>query len=531
MRLALVFPPPMPPTSPPCGIAYLKPYINSSQTFDLNILYHETVLKMLNAGSLSVNADVAGQVLEPDNMKAAVDLFKDRKAFYDIEEYNKYCAIFLAYFRKIDSFFREECMKYFFEDSAGDELLALFHQLSQPVTDFSPDVVGFSQLTMFQREFILGLAKYLKAEDISIIVGGASLSQNPETYLSVIGVRNEVDLSTVFDAAFYGEGEAALKAYLEGESLEGISNLVYRKGGRIIKNEESGIRTLDVLPTPDFSGFPLDKYCVPYPVVPLLTSRGCYWGRCTFCIHHKSYYAYRVRAPPLVIKDIKSLYSKGIRYFQFVDEMIHPRRFRELGEAIVQDQLHIRYCADAKPTRDFSEELLKKIYESGARVLMWGVESGVQRILDLIDKGTVVADVENVLRNSHNAGIWNMIFMIIGYPTQTLPEVEEDISFLLRNEPYISTYTRSLFQLEEGSRMHERQDAFGIQQVERSRDPFSAVCQYTTREGVSRSQAESIYVAQAQEWMGISKVSPYFGKLRDHMLLYADHLSENPLEE
>jgi anaerobic magnesium-protoporphyrin IX monomethyl ester cyclase len=531
MRLALVFPPPMPPTSPPCGIAYLKPYINSSQTFDLNILYHETVLKMLGSGSLSVNADIAGHVLEPDNMKAAVDFFKDRKAFYDTEEYNKYCAIFLAYFRKIDSFFREECMKYLFEDSAGDELLALFHQLSQPIIDFSPDVVGFSQLVMFQREFILGLAKYLKAEDIPIIVGGASLSQNPEAYLSVIGVGNEVDLSTLFDAAFYGEGEASLKAYLEGEPLEGISNLVYRKGDRIIRNEESGIETLDALPTPDFSGFPLDKYYAPYPVIPLLTSRGCYWGRCTFCIHHTSYYAYRVRAPELVVKDVKSLYNKGIRYFQFVDEMIHPRRFRELGEAISQNQLHIRYYADAKPARDFTEALLKRMYESGARVLMWGVESGVQRILDLIDKGTHVTDVENVLRNSHNAGIWNMIFMIIGYPTQTLPEVEEDISFLLRNEPYISTYTRSLFQLEKGSRMHEQPDAFGIQQVERSRDPFSAVCQYTTREGVSRSQAESIYVGRAQEWMGISKVSAYFGKFRDHMLLYADHLSENPLEK
>ena len=530
MRLALIFPPSMPPTSPPCGIAYLKAYVGSCKSFDLNLHYHELAVKMLKEEKLPVEADIRGYVLEPDQLMEAVHVLKGkRKTFYNQNEYNRNISIIGTYFSKIDSYIREECMRYLFEDSASDEALQFFDELLSPITDYHPDLVGFSHFIFSQREFILGLAKFLKTEDIPIIVGGASIAHNPESYLSEVGAK-KIDLSEIFDAAFYGEGELPLTDYLEGKKLENIPNIVYKKN-KIIKNEESGLADLDELPIPDFSDFFLKEYYAPETILPVLTSKGCYWMRCTFCTHYKSYYKYRTRSIEKVISDLKELQKRyKANYFLLADEMIHPKRFDDLSHSILQEGLNIRYYSEVKPTRHFTAELLKKMHDSGVRALLWGVESGTQRILDLIDKGTHVADVEKVLKESHEAGIWNLIFLIVGYPTQTEEEAENDLAFLKRNKSCIGALGKSLFQLVVGSRIYEHPENFGIKNVEKDQDPFSDVCSYEVTEGLSKKEAKIFYEKHRSEYMRFYRMSPYFGRLRDHMLLFADHTSKNPLQ-
>ena len=100
MRLALIFPPSMPPTSPPCGIAYLKAFLGEGDLFDLNLLYHTTVLTMLKAGVLPVEADVSGYVLEPEHLEEAVAFLKG-KEFFDADEYNTKVSIFLNYMKRL----------------------------------------------------------------------------------------------------------------------------------------------------------------------------------------------------------------------------------------------------------------------------------------------------------------------------------------------------------------------------------------------------------------------------------------------
>ncbi|KYK32362.1 MAG: hypothetical protein AYK18_16060 [Theionarchaea archaeon DG-70] len=530
MRLAFLYPPSLPPTSPPCGISYLKAFLGTGRAFDLNLRYHQTAVTMLIEGRLPVEAEIKGYVLEPEHLKKAVDFLKKNNNFYDQAEYNRNATIFLQYFNKIDVYMREECMKHFFEDSAADEVVHFFDHLLHPVIAYHPDVVGFSHMIFSQRDFILALAHHLKREDISIIVGGASLSSTPESYLSPVGARIKKDLSKIFDVAFYGEGELPLKAYLEEESIEKIPNSVYKKG-EIIKNKETGVKNLDELPPPDYTDFPLTEYYTPEPVLSLLTSRGCYWRRCTFCIHHKSYYTYRTRSVEKVIDDIKELQKKyNVNYFLFADEMIHPNRFSQLSSEITKEGLNIRCYSEAKPTKEFTADHFKNMYTAGVRALLWGVESGTQRILDLIDKGTNIRDIEQVLKKSCEAGIWNMIFMIIGYPTQTEQEVNQDITFLQKNEPYIYTFAKSLFQLEVGSRICENPEQFRIARVEKNPDPFSSICWYAVSEGLLNKEAALIY-GNHPELSNLSKISPHFGKLRDHMLLFADHVSKNPLKD
>lgn len=521
MRLALIFPPSMPPTSPPCGIAYLKAFLQSGKSFDLNLSYHDIAARMLCRGELPLDT-IMGERAEPESLKEAVLFLKRGKDFYDKEAYNKHIGIFFDYFNELYSYIQNESIRYC-EGSADDAVITLFEKVLSPVEQYHPDIVGFSQMILPQREVVLALADYLKSEDMTVVLGGASLWYNPEEYLSQ---KCGTDLSQVFDAVFYGEGELPLKAYVEGEDPEKIPNIVY-KTNHIIKNEERGFPNLDDLPCPDFSDFPLDEYYSPEIVLPLLTSRGCYWGRCTFCTHYSSYYAYRTRSVEKVISDVKELQKRyGASYFLLADEMIHPHRFNSISEALITEGLTIRYYTEAKPTREFTGNLLKKMYNSGVRALLWGVESGTQRVLDLMDKGTTVQGIEQVLQDSHAAGIWNMVFMIVEYPTQTTKEVENDITFLQKNAPHISTATGSLFTLEAGSRMYENPERFGIQKV----DPpgkVNPVCRYTLFQEIP--DADFLFKKYSVEFVVLSKVSWYFGKMRDHLLLFADNMSEHPL--
>ncbi len=88
------------------------------------------------------------------------------------------------------------------------------------------------------------------------------------------------------------------------------------------------------LPCPDFEETYFDKYFWPECVLPLLTSRGCYWGRCTFCDHSHIYQGYyQKRDKENVISDINYLIKRhGVKYFNFHDEAIKPSALTELVE-------------------------------------------------------------------------------------------------------------------------------------------------------------------------------------------------------
>jgi radical SAM superfamily enzyme YgiQ (UPF0313 family) len=142
---------------------------------------------------------------------------------------------------------------------------------------------------------------------------------------------------------------------------------------------------------PDFSDTDPRRYFSPESLVPLLLSRGCYWRRCTFCVHYRSAgLTYRMHSMDFAIEMLRGFVAKGIRHFAFIDEMISPPHFIRLARAIKEAGLDIAYYALTKPNDEFTAEHLLVMAESGCKYLLWGLESGNQRVLDLMDKGTKV---------------------------------------------------------------------------------------------------------------------------------------------
>lgn len=280
-------------------------------------------------------------------------------------------------------------------------------------------------------------------------------------------------------------------------------------------------KDIDQFAIPSFEGIPLHDYLSPEPVVPLLLSRGCYWRKCTFCVHYFSAGdTYRMHSLDRVIEMLRGFVAQGIRHFSFVDEMIAPGHFVQLARAIREANLDIAYYALSKPNKTFTPAVLRDMAASGCKYILWGVESGCQRVLDLMGKGTKKEDIATVLRNAHAAGIANHVYIICGFPTETHEEWRETMAFLQDNRDAIYAVHRSVFSLEQGSPISKDLAKFGITETwVRRETPLGARLGYRCESGVTMEEATANFQAALPFFRSFHPYARLMASYRDHALL------------
>src|SRR6202042_1618980 len=144
------------------------------------------------------------------------------------------------------------------------------------------------------------------------------------------------------------EGEHALLALVraieEKSSLRKLTNVVVRDpllGARYLAAH--GMEDLKALPAPDFDGLPLDRYLAPRLVLPYDPTRGCYWGKCTFChygLAEVGTASYRERAVETVARHLAALSARhGTRHFYFSQDSVAPKTLVKLSRAMVEANL------------------------------------------------------------------------------------------------------------------------------------------------------------------------------------------------
>ena len=167
------------------------------------------------------------------------------------------------------------------------------NQLVLPaVAKEKPDVVGISIGTQMQLIAGLTFCKMIKETfpDIHVVVGGNVITRLQEEL-----PKQERFFTEVFDSAILYEGEHALLWLIEALNGQRADRLraqshVSRWLDGVQQNNEVYTEKTTALPLPDFDGLPLDHYFVPERIIPYLATRGCYWGRCTFCDHGQGYF-------------------------------------------------------------------------------------------------------------------------------------------------------------------------------------------------------------------------------------------------
>jgi radical SAM superfamily enzyme YgiQ (UPF0313 family) len=213
-----------------------------------------------------------------------------------------------------------------------------------------PDIIGISIACDSQLIPALTLSRLIKSRNkkAHIVVGGYVI-----TLLSDTLMKYEELFTEFFDSAVLNEGEQPLLKLAEhisnGYELEGVPNLIYYDNGKVHANDILPAKDINLLPPPSFEGLPFDLYLNPEPVLPLLSSRGCYWGKCAFCSHNESYrWHYKNRDAGKVVDDMQELSQKyGAKHFAFSDEAISPNAIDKLSDEIIRRGITIR-CSTNK---------------------------------------------------------------------------------------------------------------------------------------------------------------------------------------
>jgi len=223
-----------------------------------------------------------------------------------------------------------------------------FNDFSQMILDEEPDFVAFSCFYNQQIFYATSLSKMLYEKGIVTGLGGPAA---------------EPDYGDRFDEIISDEYHFLRWLKKLGVSVEESDNI--------------DKPTLNI----DFDDFELKEYFAPSIVLPVRSSRGCYHNKCAFCTHSLKTSFYQVSVEQVKEK----LAGLGQKYVQFIDDMISPQRLVQISEAI--SDLDMRFSAMTKPNASFTPERMQKVYDGGCRLLIWGVESGSQKMLDKIRQG------------------------------------------------------------------------------------------------------------------------------------------------
>ncbi len=542
-KIALVFPPPMFPMSPPLGIASLKAFLDrgsdcSVRNFDLNLAYSEQTFEWLTAGRLRVAVKGSDRKSTAEQASAAREFFLGGcglKRFFDPREYESHARVYSGFGSVVNGLFDNFSRRILLELPVPPLVRRFFDELIEPVKAFKPDLVGFSILFSQQLFFALALAKLCRESGMKTVFGGATFSVMPDPGRLLAGPvpvlagkeGGDLEPAGIIDFLLMGEGEIGLQKLAEilghGKGqLSDVPGLIRLEGGNLQMNPPEAVRGLNSLPPPDFSDFELGRYHSPLPVLPYLSSRGCPWRRCAFCTHRKTYLDYREESAEHTAGRLAEMREKyGVSHFSLVDEMIHPHRLRGISSALIEKGSKLFYSAYAKPER-FDSDTLGQGYEAGLRLVMWGVEAGSQRVLDLMRKGTQIENVEGIIKGAHSCGIWNLLFVLFGFPTETEVEMRSTVDLLERLGDSVDAVSKSLFVLLEGSNVYNEPERYRITKIldRLQRDPVSIAYDYEVEDGLSQQQAAALFGELAPRLADIGR-SPWFGQFREHMLLFA----------
>lgn len=222
------------------------------------------------------------------------------------------------------------------------------------------------------------------------------------------------------------------------------------------------LRPLDATPFADFTDFPWDRY--PVRIVPMMTGRGCQWDKCTFCsdVISAGGRSFRTRSLEHVLLEADEQARRhGTRNFLFLDLKLNsfPGMFRGLAENLRRRVRGAEWIGtvhvDLRRDNGLSRHDLNAAVAGGMRRLNFGLESGSQRLLDMMNKGASVEANSAFIRNAHEAGLSIRCSMFKGYPGETAADMEATADFLEAHAPYLDRIRFSNFMLHLGTPVHD----------------------------------------------------------------------------
>ena len=290
------------------------------------------------------------------------------------------------------------------------------------IADEKPLIVGLSTLTPGLRTCVQlaeGIRKRF-GDSITLCIGGSHISADPDFFHRF----------PLFDIAVTGEGEITFR------------DIVRRlMGNEAVKGLFPGVpvQNLDDIPFPARHLVDIEKYtCYKNREVALNTSRGCPFD-CIFCSRPAVSNKYRMRSAKNLIDEMALFYAEGWKGFYFLDDILtlNKKHVMAFCNEILARGLQVKWGSNTRADC-VDEELIDKMAEAGCNALLFGVESGNPRIRnEVIGKGVSDEKIIAAIRMTNRKKIISGMFLMMGFPSEGLKEIEDTVRFARRTKPSI----------------------------------------------------------------------------------------------
>lgn len=283
------------------------------------------------------------------------------------------------------------------------------------------------------REAASAMMQAARGRGCIVIVAGSDMTDHPDQYLShgadyVILGEGEQTLLALIDALRVGTPSASTLAEIQG--------LAYRDGEHVHRTAPRPVlRDLDALPDPAWDLVDMAAYRRVWRQhgrfsLNLVTTRGCPF-HCNWCAKPIWGQKYHSHSPQRVVQQMKHLKAHyHPDHVWFMDDImgIRDRWIEEFADLLDEHQAHIPFKSLNRADLLLRGRTIPALARAGAEIVWMGAESGSQKILDAMDKGTTVEQIYEATRKLHAHGVKVAFFLQFGYPGET----REDIALTLK---------------------------------------------------------------------------------------------------
>jgi len=307
------------------------------------------------------------------------------------------------------------------------------------VKEYQPHVVGIYTSTYLLYDVVETSRVVRKVNrDIHITLGGPHINLFPEETLRLPGINSIV----------FGEGEITflnLVNCLEtGGNLKQIAGIMFKQDGEMVRTAPASyITDLDSLPFPARELTPYKKYSslVDQNAIStsMITSRGCPF-RCIFCEVPQRKTCFRSAVN--VVDEMENCASLGITEINIYDDTFNFNRERvmKICQEIERRKLKVNWSFRGR-IKPIDRQMLETLYASGCIRIHYGVESGVDRILKIMNKKITVEEVRKAFQLTRKAKISTVAYFMIGFLGEKREDILETIKFAQEIEPDYTVFS------------------------------------------------------------------------------------------
>jgi anaerobic magnesium-protoporphyrin IX monomethyl ester cyclase len=296
---------------------------------------------------------------------------------------------------------------------------------------------GFNYLTKMclenMRQAAFQLIRYARERGCTVIISSSDSTDRFESYLDAGA-----------DFVILGEGELTLLELTHAiqnniSDYSVIDGVVFRQNEKLLKTKHRNvIKNLDEIPFPAWDMIDMKPYKqmwlkhAGYFSMNMGTTRGCPF-KCNWCAKPIYGNRYHARSPGNVVKELKMLQETfHFDHIWFCDDIfgLKPGWIREFADLTETEGLHFKFKMQGRVDLLLQENNIRDLKRSGCENIWMGAESGSQKILDAMDKGTTVDQIYQATRLLKEHGILASFFIQFGYLNETRNDIEKTITMI-----------------------------------------------------------------------------------------------------